>query len=95
MTGQLKTRWRPIETAPRDGTSFQAQISGNGDNNIIAWFGGLIDTEGNECEGWHFMGDGVPPESWTDGVCWEKNDEGKPSVQPTRWAPLPSPPKDE
>lgn len=89
------SEWQPIETAPRDGTEFQARIPGYGDNNLIAWRGGLLDQEGQDCGGWCYMGTGNPPDCWTDGICWMLNDEMEQSVEPTHWMPLPEPPKDD
>ena len=37
------SEWRDISTAPKDGTAFQARIPGHGEDNIIAWFDGLLD----------------------------------------------------
>ncbi|WP_298281170.1 hypothetical protein [Acidocella sp.] len=86
-TGAL-SEGRPISTAPRDGTWIQAEIPGHGSDNIIAWLGGLEDEAGNECWAWHFMLEGQePPDCWTDGVCWASNEDGAPSVQPTKWKP--------
>jgi len=83
--------WRPIETAPKDGTSIQARIPGRGDDNVIAWFGGLLDSDGEGCGGWHFM-EGQDPPDWTDGICWEVNEDGVRSTPPTEWKDLPEPP---
>ncbi|MEH6477841.1 MAG: hypothetical protein V7727_19275 [Sneathiella sp.] len=77
--------WQPIETAPRDGTPIQAEIPGNGADNIIAWYDNFTD----DTASWVFATEQEPPECWTDGVCWLINEEGKPSVQPTRWKPAP------
>lgn len=86
--------WRPIETAPKDGTAIQAKIPGHGSDNIIAWVGGYYD--GSEQYGgvWTMVEDQEPPDCWTDGVCWNVNEDGVPSVKPTHWMPLPEPPKE-
>lgn len=86
---ELVTAWRPIETAPRDGTEIQARIPGNGEDNVIAWIGDLINCNGEYCGAWAFTRDQEPPDCWTDGYCWEVNEDGGDSVQPTHWAPLP------
>ena len=83
--------WRPIESAPKDGTAFQARIPGHGSDNIIAWSDGLTDSNGNSCGGWSFASEQEPPDSWTDGVCWEVNEDGVASIKPTAWKYLPSP----
>lgn len=80
--------WQPMETAPRDGTAIQAEIPGNGADNIIAWTPGFVTSGGDECSCWVIAEDQEPPSCWTDGVCWEVNADGVASVQPTRWKPL-------
>lgn len=60
--------WQPIETAPRDGTEIQAEIPGNGCDNIIAWQGGFLDSDEKDCAAWVFVEDQEPPSCWTDGV---------------------------
>jgi len=82
--------WRPMETAPRDGTWIQAEIPGNGADNVIAWQDGFLDSEGRDCACWCFMTEQEPPDSWTEGVCWAVNEDGEASVQPTRWKHLPA-----
>lgn len=84
------SEWQPIETAPMDGTPFQARIPGYGNDNIIAWLA-LAHTDGNEHGAWHFVEDQEPPDCWTDGVCWDVNEDWNPSVKPTHWQPLPEP----
>lgn len=80
--------WRDISTAPKDGTHIQAVIPENGSDNEIAWQDGLINSAGEECGGWHFMGNNEPPDCWTDGICWEVNEDLVPSMLPTLWKPL-------
>ena len=80
--------WRPIETAPKDGTAIQAKIPNHGSDNIIAWLPGLLDSDGNTCSGWAFIEDQEPPDDWTDGVCWAVNEDGVASTQPSAWKSL-------
>mgnify|MGYP006921342566 CR=1 FL=1 len=84
--------WQDISTAPKDGTAIQAKIPGNGSDNIIAWYGGLLNSDNEPCGGWSFVEDQEPPDCWTDGICWEVNESGVASVKPTHWMPLPTPP---
>lgn len=86
------SEWQDIATAPKDGTEFQARIPGHGEDNVIAWEDGLLDSDGRDCGGWTFTRDQEPPDSWTDGICWVINEDGGPSVKPTHWKHLP--PKD-
>jgi hypothetical protein len=84
--------WQPISTAPRDGSEIQARIPGNGSDNVIAWIGGLLNSENKDCGSWAFTReDQEPPDCWTEGICWEVNEDGGPSIQPTQWKPLPEP----
>ena len=82
--------WNPISTAPKDGTAIQARIWAHGDDNIIAWQAdALMDSDGNTCGAWAFVTDQEPPACWTDGWCWEVNEDGEPSAQLTHWRPAP------
>jgi hypothetical protein len=80
--------WRPMATAPRDGTPIQATIPGHGSDNIIAWMDGFLNADEQDCCSWVFVEDQEPPPCWTDGVCWESNENDEPSVQPTAWKPI-------
>lgn len=84
--------WQDISTAPRDGTPVLARIPGHGEDNVIAWLDGFIGDSG-DCGAWGFVEDQEAPDCWTDGVCWDTNEDGKPSARPTHWMPLPEPPK--
>lgn len=82
--------WRPMKDAPRDGTWIQAEIPGHGSENVIAFvFDGLVDEDEQECGAWSVVTEQEPPDCWTDGYCWEVNEDGVPSAYPTRWKPLP------
>lgn len=85
------SRWKPIATAPKDGTWIQARIPGHGSDNVIAWLE-VYDTKNGSWGGWTFMTEQEPPDDWTDGVCWKVNEDGKPSTPPTHWMPLPAKP---
>lgn len=80
--------WRDIATAPKDGTWIQAKIPGHGSDNVIAWIGDLLNSSEEECGGWAFMTEQEPPDCWTDGVCWARNEDDVPSVQPVSWKAL-------
>lgn len=82
--------WQSIETAPRDGTWVQAKIPSHGSDNIIAWDEGFLNSSGEDVFCWVFPTDQEPPDCWIDGVCWEENEDGVKSIEPTHWKSLPS-----
>jgi len=82
--------WRPIKSAPRDGTIIKARIPGHGDF-LIFWQWGFVDEYENECGCWICAQGQEPPDCWTDGVCWGQNDDGRRSVWPDAWMPTGSP----
>ena len=82
------SEWQAIETAPRDGTEIQARIPGHGDDNVIALQDGYLDSDGRNCSCWVFTRDQEPPDDWTDGACWEVNEDGNASTPPTHWKRL-------
>lgn len=78
----------PIATAPRDGTPIRARIPGRGDDNLIAWHADCLENSAGEpCGAWAFVTDQEPPDCWSDGYCWEVNEDGGRSAWPTHWAP--------
>ncbi len=85
MAENSNIEWRPIETAPKDGTVIQAEIPGNGSDNLIRMQGGFMSEDGEECSCWVFATEQEPPECWTDGVCWASNADEVESMPPTRW----------
>ena len=83
MTNDVVRERHPIETAPKDGTEILAKIPNHGSYNVIAW-----KEIGPDWGGWCFTRDQEPPDSWTDGICWEVNEDLEQSVEPTYWMPL-------
>lgn len=84
------TDWQSMETAPMDGTAFQARVPGHGSDFIIARVDGLLGMDGEDCSSWAVVEDQEPPDDWCDGVCWASNSEGNPSTPPDAWKPLPT-----
>ena len=80
--------WLSMEHAPRDGTAFRARVPGHGSDFIVAWIGGFVGDNGEDCATWVIIEDQEPPEDWDDGVCWSSNSAGVPSTQPDGWKPL-------
>ncbi|KXV37037.1 hypothetical protein AD941_12265 [Gluconobacter albidus] len=92
MSGWTDTErldWMSMDTAPQDGSSFQARIPGHGEDNVIRWDCSIEHVDGNECGTWAFASEQEPPDCWTDGWCWKSNEYGEQSVLPTHWKPLP------
>lgn len=82
------TQWQPIRTAPRDGTTIQARVPGNGDDNLIAWIANALENEHGSCGAWTIMSEHQePPPCWSDGWCWAVNEDGVRSAWPTHWKP--------
>ena len=79
---------KKIDSAPKNGTIIQAKIPGHGSDNIIAWSLGFNDGSGSDTGAWVFMADQEPPDCWTDGVCWEANQDNEKSIEPTHWKPI-------
>lgn len=79
---------QPIETAPADGTPFRAWLPDYDSPFIIAWREDIPAEYGGTTGAWCIVVDQEPPECWHNGVCWDINEFGSPSSQPTHWAPL-------
>ena len=49
---------------------------------------GLVPVEGEHKSVWAWteIEEGTAPEDWTDGVCWQVNEDGKQSTQPIGWS---------
>jgi len=79
------SEWKSIDTAPLDGTPIQARIPGNGEDNIICWDSDAVEGPDGPCGAWIFASEQEPPDCWTDGYCWEINEDGVRSMHPTHW----------
>lgn len=77
--------WQLIETAPKNGTHIQTKIPGHGSDNIIAWECGFVNENDEDSCTWVWMSGNEPPSCWTNGVCWDANENEQPSVRPTHW----------
>ncbi len=47
-----------------------------------------INESGDFCDQWQAAHEGEHPPCWTDGACWESNEDDRASLQPTAWMPL-------
>jgi hypothetical protein len=78
--------WQPIETAPKYADRIRLRTSG-GAILIGFWHNQLMDSDGGDCGGWAAAEDEDYPPCWTEGICWEVNEDSKPSDPPTHWQP--------
>lgn len=90
--------WQSISSAPRDGTPIEARIVGysRAARAVISWREGFEAEDAADIGAWVWMLETrKPPTSWTDGVCWSSNEDGKPSTRPTHWRPISPPSSDK
>lgn len=76
--------WQGIGSAPRDGSTFFAETF-DGFRLLVRWEWGFINSDEEDCGSWVAAIEDVHPEDWTDGVCWESNEDGIHSDPPLRW----------
>lgn len=90
----LQEGWQEMNTAPSDGTPFLARIPGEKQARIISRE--VIEGPDEDGSGGLYAWaihpsdpmDYKPPPSWTDGYCWDANEDDEESAQPTGWRPL-------
>lgn len=78
--------WQPMETAPRD-RCIVVLLENNVTTGFVWWESGFFDEDGKECGTWAWAEDS-PPDCWTDGYCWEVNEDLERSMQPIGWREL-------
>lgn len=83
--------WQPIETAPKDGTIIVLYTAG-GNAFVARWEDAIVENAADETIG-AWRGALLYPDCWTDGICWERNEDDEPSDPPAHWCPLPDPPQ--
>jgi hypothetical protein len=80
-------KWQDIETAPYNtpvivevgsGMSFAAQLVPDAS----------INSEDQSCAQWRAVHQGEHPPCWSDGACWQRNENEVMSMQPRRWRAL-------
>lgn len=81
--------WCTIDSAPKDGTEVIVRVPGHGDYRV-RWQAGFYGEDGGGGATWVCFDDRAPV-CWTDGVCWQTNEDDKPSKKPKYWRPI-SPP---
>ena len=77
--------WAEIRTAPRDGSDIEVMTAGGFEMRARWERQGLINEAGDDCGGWVASDEGLHPACWTDGVCWESNEDELPSDPPIKW----------
>jgi len=73
-----------METAPIDGQTITIKTA-TGAIVRAFWAGGLMNGSEEDCGGWHALHEGEHPECWTDGICWESNENEQRSDPPVTW----------
>lgn len=81
--------WRPIETAPKDGTRVLIATPIEGSPSIVlsAWWAACFEAKGFKGTETIWRG------AWTDGSVKSWGYEEMAEYKPTKWQPLPEPPK--
>lgn len=83
--------WRPIATAPYSteviiragGMTFHAELVRDGAMSSLE----------EDCDQWRATREGEHPPCWSDGCCWDSNEDELTSLQPDAWRPA-SPERD-
>lgn len=91
---RINEPWQPMCDAPRDGTAILALIPNERKPRVISFE--CLEGPDEDGTGGVFTwmihnldrADHRPPQSWTNGICWDENEFGKPSAQPKAWRPL-------
>lgn len=81
------SEWQNIESAPMDGRDI-AILTAGGFEMLARWEPfGFINADGGDVGSWVASEEGKHPPCWTDGACWESNENEVPSDQPIMWKP--------
>jgi len=79
--------WRTdMENAPRDGTPVELKLE-SGWRTDACWDGPVTGASGDVWT-WFAVDEDDYPESWTEAVCWECNEDYERSDWPVAWRPL-------
>lgn len=84
--------WQSMDSAPKDGRSIRL-LTSEGFELTASWQDGYMNSEGENCACWVADEDSKYPDDWSEGVCWESNEDEIMSQQPTHFQYLPTPPK--
>jgi len=77
-------QWQPIETA-RYGETVEVKV---GSMTLLAkLLHNHSENEHGSCDQWVAAIEGEHPPCWSDGCCWDSNEDEITSLQPTAWRP--------
>jgi hypothetical protein len=79
--------WQKIASAPKDGSDIEILTAGGFE--MLARFEllGFEDEDGKSVGSWVASVEGRHPDCWSDGACWQSNENEMPSDPPTMWRP--------
>lgn len=78
--------WQPIADAPYN-QAVEIKI-GRRKFPAILLHNASMSSEEESCDQWQATTDDHP-KCWSDGACWESNEDGNTSLQPEAWRALP------
>lgn len=82
-----KPDWHPIANMPtelRDGRDVWLRAGGK--EFLAARQLGFINDDQGDTAAWCDKIEGDAPANWTDGVCWDSNEDDRQSAQPSHYA---------
>lgn len=81
--------WSGVENAPYD--TPLTVLAGGMTFAAILRRDASLNEEGESCDQWQAVVEGEHPPCWTDGACWESNEDGIPCLWPEAFMPLTKP----
>ncbi|CAM5194471.1 hypothetical protein BTHI11S_00354 [Bosea thiooxidans] len=81
--------WAQIRSAPKDGRDIEVLTSGGFEMKARWESRGFINEAGEDCGAWVASEEGKHPPCWSEGACWESNEDEMPSDPPIMWRPSP------
>lgn len=81
--------WSGVENAPYD--TPLTVLAGGMTFAAILRRDASLNEDGESCDQWQAVVEGEHPPCWTDGACWESNEDGIPCLWPEAFMPLTKP----